>query len=933
MRLFASPGFLVFIAAYAIFFAWWLKSQRAVGRISLRRRRWFQALHACAALVLILAAAGMQIPSLAKHIQLVFAADVSESIFERHAETKQLHELIGAVDPESSEAAIVVFGDDAGCERPMGTLSQTAPRAPLRERDSLRLRRNDAGALPDLDRITTVVDGRATDIGGALNTARGLFRNEPGDARAIVMLSDFRDTRGRAESGAAALSGSGIDLLAVPAALGAAANPYIAALRVPEVGTVGRDVPIEVTIGAVGPCKLRVEMKAKTLAKSALHTQSKLIELTKESGPPDAELRKTVRFVDRPDSEGVVIYTVRLLDPQSNVPADNKNNSLSAAVRIGGPSKWAVLARPNSTLAQLARDPRQVLGAICTVFEVKQLKTRGADYDSFSGILVDGLDATEFSGDAIKAVSDAVESGKGLVAIGGERAFGAGKHEEDGAWERILPVKMKPEDDRTRSVLFLIDVSQSMADPMSGGGAGGEERKLDFAQQQLSQAVRRLKPLDRLGLITFSGGAVEAAPLSAEPSRSAFLDALKKIKIDSNTDLFAPVDKAREVLSKDDAEEQLIVLLSDGEKTVPRPVEEIIDAARKLCPPAEPNAPRHTTFYTFGIGTDPAENAAGEALMKQLAAVGGGKYFPEFDQLAQRLEQAFETQKKDYYKRSEPFVVRMSSDHPVLSGVDRQWPVLNFRNRVKAKSDAETILASNNLEGDKSKAKRRPDPLLVVSGSRWSGAARCAALALSLDGADGEALLKSNSGQMLLPAIMEWVEAKHDRLPDGWTLSTEITLGGDVDVELRAYDPATKRPANGLKASVQLFQLEAPPETQSIDAALIPSAPGIYRAIVTPSSHGCIYRVTFAESNHKLERFVTVPVSAELTRLGTDRSAAQALTLKAEGDSRVIDHPQQLREWIDAKALSRAMHSLRPALIVAGLLMLLCEYAMRMSRG
>jgi hypothetical protein len=78
---------------------------------------------------------------------------------------------------------------------------------------------------------------------------------------------------------------------------------------------------------------------------------------------------------------------------------------------------------------------------------------------------------------------------------------------------------------------------------------------------------------------------------------------------------------------------------------------------------------------------------------------------------------------------------------------------------------------------------------------------------------------------------------------------------------------------------------------------------------------------------------VTVPVSSELTRLGTDRAAAQALALKAEGDSRVIDRPQQLREWMDSKALSRALYSLRPLLIVAGLLLLLCEYALRGSRG
>src|SRR5205807_1705369 len=119
-------------------------------------------------------------------------------------------------------------------------------------------------------------------------------------------------------------------------------------------------------------------------------------------------------------------------------------------------------------------------------------------------------------------------------------------------------------------ILFVIDISSSMDDQMGNG------TKLDFAAKQLSQATLNLKPLDRIGLITFSDTAQYVVTLKDD--RARFRDVLAKLKTKAQTDLLAPIQKAREVLSSDDAEEQLIVLLSDGVKTTTTPDDDVIKA-------------------------------------------------------------------------------------------------------------------------------------------------------------------------------------------------------------------------------------------------------------------------------------------------------------------------------------------------------------------
>ena len=937
--LFSSPILLTLAPIYAIFL-WlgWRRTQDSGGSISRRRRQVRGlALHISAALCLILAAAGLGIPAPAKQIQLAVATDVSDSIFDLESQNARLNELLKPLDPNNTSMALILFGGTAGTERSMSPMSGMAAAQARAQNHSLL-------------HPTTVVDRSATDIGHAIDYSRGVFSTGPRhSAQGILLLSDFRDTCGGAEKSAAALFGSGVDLLLSPTRLSPSADVRLASILVPESSTLGRSVPIEVSIVAQGssqneraPQNVQVVVWRQNRTEQApVPVGSKTVTLTGESGHPERELRQSVRLLDQPDAPGVYVYTARVSGPNgSEIPNDIvMNNQLSAAVRVSGPSHWAVLTRPGSSLAALCASGSRPLGVDTHVFESGRMPRRADEYKAYTGILVDGLNAKELDEAAtLKALEEAIGSGKALVAVGGENAYGAGGHQTGGAWERLLPAEMQPDDDRTRSILFVIDVSKSMADLMNTGGAG--VRKIDFAAEQLAHALQDLKPKDRLGLITFSGNAAPAAPLSNDAAHDAFLKAIKDIRIEANTDLLPALKQAQQVLKKDDAEEQLVILLSDGIQTVERPRAQIIDAARELCPltKGENGAPRRRTMlYTFGIGVGADDfNATGETMLTDLAQTGGGQYSPDFLKLAERLRKTFESDNKEFYVRRENFNLAASYNHPIVAQVKDAWPVLSFRNRVKAKPESETIFWSRRADANGNTS--RSDPILILSGTHWPGISRRAVLTLSPDGAKG-AWLASEGGQKLLPALLSWAEAKADPSLGTWSLEGKCTQGKWLDIEARGKEP-NGAPLNGVhaKATMTALYINAQENTaaarvlngQGIDAIpLQASAPGVYSARMSLPEQG-IYRLTLLDGTQTLyERLISVPYPAEYQRFGTDRVAMQALALKAGGSSRVIETFADLAAWAASKEASGGRYSLVPWLLVCGLLLLLIEFALR----
>ncbi len=204
-------------------------------------------LQGLAALCLILAAAGLQYRHSARKIQLVVLADVSPSIFELSAQTARIREMLGALDPQSTEAAVVVFSETAGLERAMG---------PLPKGSAL-----DSQRVPDLEHLSAVVKTDGTNIGNALQFARTAFTSTD-CSRGILLLSDFIDTGITSQEpgkSAAFLAGGDIDFLPTPAVLVASSDVQLAELRAPESAGAGARRPLEITIASQQPAAVECQ--------------------------------------------------------------------------------------------------------------------------------------------------------------------------------------------------------------------------------------------------------------------------------------------------------------------------------------------------------------------------------------------------------------------------------------------------------------------------------------------------------------------------------------------------------------------------------------------------------------------------------------------------------------------------------------------------
>ena len=909
----------------------WLLPVWAAAVLVLRRRQrgWRVNFSAAGVLCAIFAAAGASHSGALRRNQILVALDSSDSIFDREAQGRRVRELLGALEPQSTAAGVVLFGKNCALE---------APLAPLNLKRDLESVNGSRGVIfPDLARPAAVVDASGTDIAGALQFARSVFAGEDG-ARAVLLLSDYRDTKNSAlelAAGAAALNAAGIDLLAAPAVLGASSDVQLAALRAPESVSSERAIALDATVAAQQPVTLKVRVTAALAGQAAAFVDSKTIKLGADSGGEysGGEWRATIRLTDRPRAPGVIVYTATVSGVDGPLPGDVLlNNALSAAVRVTGPAKWAVLTRADSTLSRLAQDAARPLGVDTEIFLSGKYPAEAARYAGFAGVLLDGLSAQELpeGGAALRALEAAVESGEPLVALGGAAAFGAGGHPRGGTLEKLLPVEMTPRDDRARAVLFLLDVSRSMDDRFTPAG-GVAVRKLDFAGEQL-QAVQKLRPQDRLGLIAFSGDAKVAASLSSEPSRAAFLDAVRAVKIENNTDFLPALLLAQKTLAADDAEEQIVLLISDGIQTVTRSRDELERAAQALCPIKGGVASRRTTLHTFGIGVQQADsNAAGEELLKDLALQGGGGYFADFLKLGAQLSKTFDAGNKDYYTRSERFVPQATKAAPaVFSGAGLAWPEFNFLNRVKEKAGADVALTSNALKnpGD---SKTRSEPLLILSGPGGESLARRAVLALSLEGADGAALLTpGGAGRTLLAKLLGWAEARPDEHNSAYVLLAEARGDDKLEVELRAVDPQSGEPINALKPRVTLTPMQAAGNMSAAKVSgveLLASAPGIYRALLdAPPASVC--RLSVRQDGLTLaERFVSTPCAAELRRFGVDRAAMAELISKAGPGARAIETPRDLAAWAAAQTSSRGGVDLRAWLLGAGIVLLLIGWS------
>ena len=236
--------------------------------------------------------------------------------------------------------------------------------------------------------------------------------------------------------------------------------------------------------------------------------------------------------------------------------------------------------------------------------------------------------------------------GKGLVVIGGDRAFGRGGY-HDTPLEQVSPLEMTPRQKKESLALMLVvDASGSMANYI------GPDQKIQLALEGVRASIRALDDEDRVGVIAFAAKIrMDHPPTTAHEE---ILREVGKLRPGSGTKMYPALEKAYERLQTVDAKQKHILLLSDGKSEG-----DFIPLAKRI-------AADKMTLSTIAIGD------ADRALMKAIAEAGGGGYrdVRNISELPKIM--ADEVRQTQQYTVQEPFQpIINDGDYPMLAGIDR----------------------------------------------------------------------------------------------------------------------------------------------------------------------------------------------------------------------------------------------------------------------
>ena len=509
---------------------------------------------------------------------------------------------------------------------------------------------------------------------------------------------------------------------------------------VPNIRIAAMDGPARVPAGS--PVRLRLTLAAERPAQTTLSLDIDESQALRRPVSLVADAPTVLELELPPTTPGVHRLRARLGDPPA---ADTTPGPLhlTKLLRVEGAQSVLLVGAEDHGLARALR------AGGWTVEERTPERLKAADLAGAAVALLDDVPAAALSAPLLEQLATAVNGrGMGLVVLGGPRSFGAGDY-RGSRLEALLPVlSVPPKRVPAASVLFALDSSGSMGQPLTDGVT-----RIDAARAATMAAAAALAPQDRIGLALFGTDAELMLPLGSYGEPSATLASAKRRTPAGGTHIAPVIDLAMTAFPERGANtkgRRLLVLISDGQ-FADKPSADLVAEGRRL-------RGAGVALIAVGIG-EPSRTAP----LRELAAAAGGR-FARVDQAAQLPSfVATEVQRDRTAKRAGPIAARPGSELPfsLPGGGPQDWPPVADYRRTRLRDDAAAPVIT--AEGD---------PLLAW---RSMGQGRVAALTAGL----GE----------LAPAWRAW-----SHLPTvlGGLLGWAAGAGQDPGVEVRARHDAER---------------------------------------------------------------------------------------------------------------------------------------------
>jgi|DewCreStandDraft_2_1066082.scaffolds.fasta_scaffold00290_46 uncharacterized membrane protein len=598
-------------------------------------------LHVVIATLLVLALAGLRVPTVPRSLAVAFVVDLSASVPPTVQEASKgwVLSALQHMGPDDL-GGIVIFGGDAKVEQAMS-----------------KQREHPLWGAPS--------DTQRTNLAAAIRTAASLF--PPGVARRIVLITDGNETNGRALQALQDLPpGTQIDVVPVPSDR-PGSDVAVESVRVPTALRENEPFDIDLTLrqrGVPTPTRLTLWIDNQKIAEQ---------ELTLITGTQHLSF-----------SHPGLPLGYHSLRVEATAQGDTVRQNDTA---------WAfTVVKEKPVVLVVARDPAeaQVLAEIlqsqnivvefATPAQVPVGAQQLARYQAVVLVNVpaggNGLDTPRMS-----AIEEYVRSfGGGLLVVGGRESYAVGNYQGT-PLERALPVSMNPpskEEDRNVALVLVIDKSGSMGDQQ------GRESKMALARESAMQAVDMLRDNDLLGVIAFddepSWYTKGIEPIRDRETRIRVKNNIARIDADRGTNIFKALDVAEQELRRVEARQKHILLLTDGQD-YNRNFDQLINRIRDA----------QVSLSTIAIGND-----ADRVRLRQWAEAANGRYYfvdraGEIPQVVlKEIRTALQT-----FVVEKPVRAEAHDRSPVLKGLDLDTlPQVQGYVRTNPKSNVEVPLIS-----------------------------------------------------------------------------------------------------------------------------------------------------------------------------------------------------------------------------------------------
>ncbi|HJU48498.1 MAG TPA: VWA domain-containing protein, partial [Gaiellaceae bacterium] len=856
---------LLLIPALLLTFVPHLAARRRMGA---GRRRAALALRTVLLSALVLALAGFQLVLPLDRLATVFVVDLSDSVGTdgREDALAFLRETLDVM-PEGDQAGIVAFGKDALVER-------------LPEE------------LRAIDRLRSTPVRAATDVGAALRLATALFPDAA--QKRIVLISDGNDTTGRGQREAALASARGIQIETRVIGLVDSDEVLVDRLTTPSTARLGEAIPVSAVISSsvAQSATVRLFINGQLVNTLGVDLQqgTNTVTFNCPAGAATCPLK--------PTEAGFYRFRV-VVEAARNTFSQNDRADSNTIVK--GEPRTLVLRGDEAVATELI-NALKAEGQQTDSIIPEALPTDLASLLNYDSIVVVDVPRLRFTDAQMAALQTYVRDlGRGLVMVGGPRAYGAGGYTKTPV-EEALPVDMGVRNRQREpdiALVVVIDKSGSMdachCNTFNGGGGGGGQlqgvRKTDIGKEAILRAAAALTARDEFGVVAFDQTAhwvIQTKPLGETGDVAG---QLAGITPNGQTNIFSGLDQAVDSLEDAQATRRHIILLTDGWSTSGE-YDDILARMKAA----------GITLSTVGAG------GGSNPFLEQLAKTGGGRFYAaanvasipdiflkETQQVAgqQIIEEAF-------------FPIQTSSS-PILRGLEDGLPRLLGYNGTTIKSAAQLVLVSS-----------RDDPILA----QWQyGLGRSVAWTSDSTGRWAKNWVPWPGFERFFSQLVSWTFPGDET--DGIEASFE-TVGGQTRLHVQSVEAdGSPRDFYNTLASI------TGPDFNTAQLQLDQVAPGVYEANLGEIDSGA-YAVRITQmrpGSAALGRTVGLvePVAAEYRLLGVNEAFLSSLRGATGGTE--VELPTD--PWRHDLQVTSSFTELWPWLLVLALLLWPLDIALR----